>query len=246
MSDTNTSMIDIKPFQTASRLLVEAALRVAPGTNGRFQPTGFPDQGAALYTGIRAVNEKADADDRGAPNASKSESLRVLMVQSAAAVVNGLEEVCLTGDRYNEDCAGIPYVRVLDGHAEGESKPFLTSSVREPHRLASPYVLSAKESGVNEAYRKALALRLGVNKQRPVRTWELAQKLFDLDPGCVMHGVFLEELDGRLRLARLISGYIEAGAPSTANYGGVYRGEVTAIDNIPFSRQEFISDDIKA
>ena len=45
-------------FESASRLLIQARLRVAEGTNGRFQPTGFPDQGAALYRGIREVEEE--------------------------------------------------------------------------------------------------------------------------------------------------------------------------------------------
>jgi len=44
----------------------------------------------------------------------------------------------------------------------------------------------------------------------------------------------------------LLSGYIEAANPNQVNYGGVYRGEVSAKDNIPFSKQEFTSDDIQA
>jgi CRISPR-associated protein Csb1 len=245
MSDTASWKIDLKNFKEKPRFLVEAILSVAPGTNGRFQPTGFPDQGPALYTGIRYGNSaNGDRDAVDAASLLKPESVRMLIVQSAAAIANGLEEVCLSADRYNADCEGIPYVRVLDGHASPES--FLTSSVREPHRLASPYVLSAKMSGSKDEYRADLKKALSVNKQRPVRTWELARKLFSVDPGCVLHGVFLEELDGRLRLPRLISGYIEAANPGTANYGGVYRGEVTAKDNIPFSRQEFTSDEIKA
>jgi hypothetical protein len=98
----------------------------------------------------------------------------------------------------------------------------------------------------DETMKAWLGKQLEVNKQRPVRPWVLAQKLFDIDPGCILHGVFLEELDGRLRLPRMISGYIEAANPQTVNYGGVYRGEVTAKDNIPFSKQEFTSEDIRA
>ncbi len=45
--------LDLTPLDSASRLLVEANLRVAPGSGGRFQPTGFPDLGPALYKGIR-------------------------------------------------------------------------------------------------------------------------------------------------------------------------------------------------
>ncbi len=74
----------------------------------------------------------------------------------------------------------------------------------------------------------------------------MVPEIFDRDPGCVLHGVFLEEIDGRIRLPRLMSGYIEACSPNQANSGGVYRGEVTAKDNIPYPRQEFTSPCITA
>lgn len=247
MSDkTYTPKIDLAPFAAACRLLVEARLKVAPGTNGRFQPTGFPDLGPALYKGIREFEE---TDNAG----KKQKVLRpvnMLFSDTAAALANWMEAACLSGDDYNADCRGIPYVRVLDGDATGESKPFLTSSVREPHRLASPYVLAARRvNGDSMKVWLSKPEQLAVNKLRPVRPWILAQKLFEIDPGCILHGVFLEELDGRLRLPRMVAGYIEAANPQTANYGGVYRGEVTAtgpLGNIPFSKQEFTSDDIRA
>src|SRR5207253_9350473 len=118
--------------------------------------------------------------------------------------------------------------------------PFLTSSVREPHRVASPYVLSAKRNGGEESMKDWLKKpeQFAVDKQRPVRPWILAQKLFVIDPGCILHGVFLEELDGRLRLPRLLSGFIEASNPNQVNYGGVYRGEVSAKDNFRFPIHE--------
>ncbi len=87
---------------------------------------------------------------------------------------------------------------------------------------------------------------LQANKQRPVHIWRIVPAIFDRDPGCVLHGVFLEEIDGRIRLPRLVSAYIEACSPNQANSGGVYRGEVTAKDNIPYSRQEFTSSGIAA
>jgi CRISPR-associated protein Csb1 len=234
-----STTIDLAPFKDASRLLINVKLKVADGTNGRFQPTGFPDLGPALYKGVREFEENGQKVQR---------SVNMLFSDTAAALGNWLEEACLSGESYNTDCAGIPFVRVLDGDGSGEPKPFLTSSVREPHRLASPYVLSAKRDGGQLTMKDWLKApeQLAVNKQRPVRPWVLAQKLFNIEPGCILHGVFLEELDGRLRLPRLLSGYIEAANPNPVNYGGVYRGEVTAKDNIPFSKQEFTSDDIQA
>jgi CRISPR-associated protein Csb1 len=242
-TENKTPTIDLTAFKNASRLLINVKLKVADGTNGRFQPTGFPDLGPALYKGVREFTEKKK--DGGEQKVQRT--VQMLFSDTAAALGNWLEEACLSGEGYNEDCAGIPYVRVLDGDGSGEPRPFLTSSVREPHRLASPYVLSAKRAD-NETMKDWLKKpeQLAVNKQRPVRTWTLAQKLFNIDPGCILHGVFLEELDGRLRLPRLLSGYIEAANPNAVNYGGVYRGEVTAKDNIPFSKQEFTSDDIQA
>jgi CRISPR-associated protein Csb1 len=221
--------LDLTALDSASRLLMEATLHVAPGSGGRFQPTGFPDLGPALYKGITSIAEGA------------VESLDMLLVESVQSMANRLEEVCLLGEDYNTDCQGIPYVRVLDGN-RGDA--FLTSSVREPHRLASPYVLGAKRNGL--VFREEMKTALQANKQRPVHIWRMVPAIFERDPGCVLHGVFIEEIDGRIRLPRLVSAYIEASSPGQANSGGVYRGEVTAKDNIPYARQEFTSSNIKA
>lgn len=241
-----TPKIDLTSFGSACRLLVEARLKVAPGTNGRFQPTGFPDLGPALYKGIREFEETVKTPDGKEEKQKVLRQVNLLFSDTAAALANWMEAACFHRDDYNEDCRGIPYVRVLDGDVSDEKKPFMTASVLEPHRLASPRVLDAKLNG--QEYRKHLAGLLNVNKDRPVRIWELAEKLFPLDPGCVLHGVFFGDakLDGRLRLARLVAGYIEAANPLTANYGGVKRGEVSASENIPFPKQEFTSDDICA
>lgn len=221
--------LNLTPLDSASRLLVEVTLRVAPGSGGRFQPTGFPDLGPALYKGVR---DRSEGD---------AESVDMLLVESVQSMANRLEEVCLQGEDYNADCQGIPYVRVLDGH---RNNAFLTSSVREPHRLASPYVLGAKRN--DSVFREEMKTALQANKQRPVHIWRIVPAIFERDPGCVLHGVFIEEIDGRIRLPRLVSAYIEASSPSQANSGGVYRGEVTAKDNIPYPRQEFTSSSITA
>jgi CRISPR-associated protein Csb1 len=226
--------LDLAPLDSAFRLLVEAALHVAPGSGGRFQPTGFPDLGPALYKGVCIAANKTSGN-------GDAETVDMLLVESVQSMANRLEEVCLQGEDYNADCQGIPYVRVLDGHRRNS---FLTSSVREPHRLASPYVLGAKRT--DSVYRDELKSALQANKQRPVHIWRMVPAIFERDPGCVLHGVFLEEIDGRIRLARLVSAYIEASAPNQANSGGVYRGEVTAKDNIPYPRQEFTSPSITA
>ena len=227
--------LNLTPLDSASRLLVEATLRVPPGSGGRFQPTGFPDLGPALYKGVCNSAEGENSKQNG------TESVDMLLVESVQSMANRLEEVCLQGEDYTPDCQGIPYVRVLDGHRESA---FLTSSVREPHRLASPYVLGAKRNDC--VFREEMKTALKANKQRPVHIWKMVPAIFERDPGCVLHGVFLEEIDGRVRLPRLVSACIEACSPNQANSGGVYRGEVTAKDNIPYSRQEFTSSSITA
>ncbi|MDY0041905.1 MAG: type I-U CRISPR-associated RAMP protein Csb1/Cas7u [Desulforhabdus sp.] len=227
--------LDLTPLDSASRLLVEARLTVASGTGGRFQPTGFPDLGPALYKGFM---ESAESQSN---TTNELRMVDMLLIESVQSMANRLEEVCLLDEDYNADCQGIPYVRVLDGH---RNNTFLTSSVREPHRLASPYVLGAKNS--DGIFRDILKTALSANKQRPVHICKMVPEIFNRDPGCVLHGVFLEEIDGRIRLPRLVSGYIEACSPNQANSGGVYRGEVTAKDNIPYARQEFTSPCITA
>ena len=227
--------INLAPLDTGSRLLVEAELKVATGGGGRFQPTGFPDLGPALYKGVRSSIDPDKAKRH------RTETVDMLLVESVQSMANRLEEVCLQGEDYNSDCQGIPYVRVLDGH---QNDSFLTSSVREPHRLASDYVLDAKQG--DKPILNVLKDELSANKQRPVHIWKMVPAIFARDPGCVLHGVFLERLDGRIRLPRLVSAYIEAYSPNQANSGGVYRGEVTAKDNIPYPRQEFTSTGIIA
>ncbi|MFQ3593701.1 MAG: type I-U CRISPR-associated RAMP protein Csb1/Cas7u, partial [Gemmataceae bacterium] len=110
--------IDFTPLDTASRLLVEAELKVATGGGGRFQPTGFPDLGPALYRGADGANW--------------------LLVESPQSMANRLELACWddVAERYDEVCYGIPFVRsavTLKGGAQAT-----TSSVQESHRLASP------------------------------------------------------------------------------------------------------------
>ena len=53
-----TPRIDLSVFKGACRLLITVPLKVADGTNGRFQPTGFPDLGPALYKGVREFEEE--------------------------------------------------------------------------------------------------------------------------------------------------------------------------------------------
>jgi CRISPR-associated protein Csb1 len=98
----------------SSRVLVEAHLRPVQGT--RFQPTGFPDIGAATY---RLAN-----------------GTEMLLVESPQSVANRLEAACWdeATSELVDVLRGMPYVRVVQ---EGQ---LLTSSILEAHRLNSVYI----------------------------------------------------------------------------------------------------------
>jgi len=193
-------MIDFKKLSDAPRLLLEA--RLTPAQGARFQPTGFPDLGAAQY----------DRPD------GKGGVVPMLLVESAQSMANRLEAVCW--DEAKNDLvpslSGLPYIRVDAGDL-GE-----TTSMHEFHRLNSPYILG--DGGFQAMFRKELKLpEKGDEEDVPgaLDLRRLAQVVFKYDPGSVLHGVFLEKLAGRLRLQRLLSAFIEAEDVRTVESGGV-------------------------
>jgi CRISPR-associated protein Csb1 len=210
---------------TPRRWHLAVPLKVAEGFDGRFQPTGFPNLGAALYK----------ASQNGEP-------VDHLLVESAQSLANWMEHVCLDPQnpcRYNSDCAGIPFVVVSENNND------LTSSLTEPHRLASDEILNAHSSATS--FDKVLTQLLGVNQQRPVHLPRIAKRLFYIDPACLLHGIFLEKLDGRIRFSRLLSATITAKHPAAVNAGGVMRGYVTIKGketSIPYGIQHFTSPEV--
>ncbi len=101
------------------RLLVEADLHPVAGT--RFQPTGFPDLGAASY--------------------HAADGTAMLLVESAQSMANRLEAVCWDEAAFRPVAAleGLPYVEstLPDGTR--------TNSLLEAHRLNSPYLVQSAE-----------------------------------------------------------------------------------------------------
>jgi CRISPR-associated protein Csb1 len=69
--------LDLSSLKDTSRLLIEARLKPLQGT--RFQPTGFPNLGAATYK---------------APDPTNPNGVSMLLVESAQSVANRLESVC--------------------------------------------------------------------------------------------------------------------------------------------------------
>lgn len=224
--------INLDALAIVPRLLLEAHLQPLQGT--RFQPTGFPNLGAATYDG---------------PNGE-----RMLLVESAQSMANRLEAVCW--DRVADDWVaplkGLPLVKVIDK----KGNP-LTNTVLEAHRINSPYILEGKDKSVFQTLKSELADM----EEGPVDIKKLAAVLLKLDANALIHGVFLAKSDlagGRLRLPRALSSFIEAEDIKEAQSGGVKNDHVKpgkgeegksskeGFGNVPFARSEFTSAKIVA
>lgn len=220
--------LDLTPLASAPRLLLEARLRPVQGT--RFQPTGFPNLGHAVYE---------------SPNGTG----QIVLVESAQSMANRLETVCWDEVRNDwvEPLRGLPVVQVLDN--EGKH---LTNSVIEAHRLNSPYILEGQDKSVL----KKLKERLVTFEQGRVNLRELAGVLLELDTNALLHGVFLAKKElagGRLRLPRSLSAFVEADGARRAVSGGVKNDSVDpkgdtakGFGNVPFARDEWTAERIIA
>lgn len=110
--------MDFETLRETPRALMQVGLRPVQGT--RFQPTGFPDLGAATY------------DDH--------DGTKMLLVESAQSMANRLESVCWNEgeDDLVGPLRGLPYVRST---LPDDSR---TNSILEAHRLNSPYIVNAE------------------------------------------------------------------------------------------------------
>lgn len=189
----------------------------------RFQATGFADLGAALYT---------------LPDGTKK-----LLVESAQSVANRLEMTIWdeANDELIPELKGLAYIQV-----KKDGKNF-TNSILEAHRINSPYILTGKDKSLFTSLSQKL------DKTGPLSINTLARELFRIDPNAVLHGVFLEKIAGRLRLPRILSGFIEATDVCVAESGGVKNDRVNpsgdtkqGFGNVPFHRTEFTAREVKA
>jgi len=216
---------------TTQRTVLEVDL--APLAGRRFQPTGFPDLGAAEF----------DTADGG----------KALLVESAQSVANRLEATTWDEARTDqaEDLAGLPYVRVVD-----QSGTFLSSSRLEAHRLASAYVMKGKIGDVNGE--KWMEERLGLAVGRPLDHRAVARACFALDPVSLIHGVFFARKNWpwQPKIARAVTGFIEAYQVVPAVNGGVKRDRVIneakegatteGYGTVPYHRVEYTAAQITA
>ncbi len=212
--------MDFSPLKTAPRLLITAKLKPVLGT--RFQPTGFPDLGAAQY-------KTAEGDS-------------MLLVESAQSMANRLEAVSWdsVANDWVAPLKGLPLVSVVDA-----KKQPVTNSVLEAHRLNSPYILEAKDKSFVDTLKK----ELGVEKEGRVDLRALAGVLLKYDINSLLHGVFIAKSDiagGRMRVPRVVTAFIEASEVNVAASGGVKNDAVNpagdtkkGFGNVPFHRDEF-------
>jgi CRISPR-associated protein Csb1 len=220
--------LDFSALKNAPRLLIEADLKPVQGS--RFQPTGFPNLGHAVYS---------------APSGGG----QMLLVESAQSMANRLEAVCWD-EEANDWVAplrGLPVVRVVN-----EKGAPLTNSVLESHRLNSPYILEGKDKAIFDKLKE----RLADAEESRVNLQELAKVLLAFDANALLHGVFLAKKElagGRLRLPRVLSAFIEAENAQVAASGGVKNDIVNpsgdtgkGFGNVPFSRDEWTAGKIVA
>jgi CRISPR-associated protein Csb1 len=211
--------IDLSSLASLDKLLFDVPL--APVQGHRFQPTGFPDLGAATY---------------------ETESGTSLLVESAQSMANRLESTCWddAAQGLTPDLEGLSYIRVND-----KAGKFLTSSVLEAHRINSVYIEEAEGK-----FHDTLKKEIGYADANPIDRPAFVRALFRYDVGSLLHGTFLESIGGRLRLARAMSAFIEADGVSVAASGGVKNDHVMpgkeggktsakGYGNVPFHRDEF-------
>ena len=198
MSDDNL----IDEFLCQDRVLISAELHLANGSF--FQPTGFPDIGACVYT-----------DGKGK---------RRCLVESEQSMANRLEAVCMkTPGVWREPLTSkLPVIRVNDSN-----KRLLATNLTEPHRVASSYVLEGvingeapekdgeapEEDEEKPTLQKKLEKHLGLdNNIWPLdRRERLTQAVFALDPAAILHGFqFMQWETVGLRAARLLHARLEA------------------------------------
>lgn len=228
LSDAGISEVD--------RLLAVVDMRPLQGE--RFQPTGYPDLGAAEY--------------------SAHDGKSIVLLESPQSVANHLERHCLSedGTQFVNELSGLSMVAVDDGAGKQ-----VTNSVLEGHRLASPYIIGMKKpTDVGEAFE-----RLDPPKESLADRSDIVKAIFRYDVCSLLHGLWLSRIGaGRIRVPRAVSGFIEAEGCNPAISGGVKKDHVvgatkdrkdgddstgdasSGVGSIPFTRIEYTAEAIRA
>jgi CRISPR-associated protein Csb1 len=220
--------IDHDKLKDAPRLLLEAELKPLQGH--RFQPTGFADLGPARYT--------------------LSDGKEMLLIESAQSVANRMELACWDADAQDliGELRGLPYIKVIDANGR-----HLSNSLLEAHRINSEYVMkearrittmNGQRKRATQTFNEEFAGEIGYEVDGRVDWRRFHAGLLKYDPNSLIHGCFLEEIGGRLRAMRALSGFIEASDVGVAESGGVKNNIVQpklkgGEGNVPFPRTEF-------
>lgn len=218
----------------SNRTIHRISLR--PVIGNRFQPTGFPDLGAALF--------ESPSDGGWIPS---------LHVESPQSMANRLEAT--TWDRGTDSqvagLEGLPYVEVTD--ADGR---FLTSSRLEAHRLASAYVMEGIVDGGNDNGETWMGREFDLKGGRPLDHRRIADRIFAWDPVSLLHGVFFarKSWPWQPRIARAVTAFIDAYDIKAAVSGGVKTDSVetrggntdTGYGMVPHQRTEYTAQQVTA
>jgi len=225
---------------TEHRLVYEVPLE--PVSGSRFQPTGFPDIGPAVFR-------------RPGPAGAET----VLLVESAQSMANRLEASGWdpVGCCPRPALGTLPWIEIRS--VDGEH---LTSSRTEAHRLASAFLKDAtfREDGSEVTGKDLVKGRLGLRDDRPLVFADLARRVASLDPLCLLHGVFFADKywPGQPKVARALAGFVEATGVERAESGGVKRDHVRhnltegeggtgeGYGTVPFHRTEWTAREIIA
>jgi len=218
-----------KRLENSKRLLLEADLEPVQGD--RFQPTGFPDIGAGTY--------------------QLPDGTRKIVLESPQSMANRLESMIVGPDNeLIKDFKGLSYVRAsLEGASEA-----MTNSLIEAHRINSPFIITDKD------FQQAFKEEADYGKGKPLDWRKIARTIFKYDVNSILHGLFLANLeDGRVKVPRAISSFIEAIDAKEVVYGGVKNnpidptGKIRAEEydkdvygNVPYQRVEYTASEIKA
>ncbi|MDH5676744.1 MAG: type I-U CRISPR-associated RAMP protein Csb1/Cas7u [Myxococcales bacterium] len=214
-------------LENQPRLLVEADLAPLQGT--RFQPTGFPDLGAAEY---------------------EASGVRMLLVESAQSMANRLEAVCWDEARNDwvHELKGLPYVRstLPDGST--------TSSVLEAHRINSPFICSSDGfSAIRTAIgfennkpfdRRALAAALLKFDPNSLIHGVFLEKVGGVVRLPRMLSASIEATDVAIAASGGVK--VDRVQPSTTGDNTPYGKANEGYGNVPFHRDEYVAKKITA
>lgn len=221
--------IDFSKLDKVQRLLFEIPLEPLQGA--RFQPTGFPNLGAATF---------------------RSPKGECLLVESVQSMSNRLE--LTVWDEVKNDVkaelTGLSHIRV---ERKGS---FLTDSIIEAHRINSPYIL--REKNTDKSFSQVVNTSFAGATLGPINRHSFARFLLKYDVGSLLHGVFISQSiygGGRLRIPRALTAFIEAEGVRMAGSGGVKNDHVhpakvaddkeKRFGNIPYARDEYTAEQIK-